>query len=73
MGTLHENLYTFNSLVLRMYNVLDKSCKDNKNARFMYNSFSRKLFPLWYNVEKCGRARQTTDDNVAHALCTLDT
>ena len=35
-----------------MYNVLDKSCRENKIARFMYSNFSRKLFRLRDNVEK---------------------
>jgi hypothetical protein len=33
----------------------------------------KKSFPVWDNVEKCGRARQATDDSIitAHALCML--
>jgi len=27
---------------------------------------------LKYTVEKRGRAGQSTDDNIVHALCTLD-
>jgi len=29
-----------------------------------------KMCHLWENVEKCGRAEQATDDNMAHAHCT---
>jgi len=36
-------------------------------------TFFRKLCSLWDNVEIYCRARQTTDDNMAHAHCTLDT
>ena len=32
-----------------------------------------KNVPLWDNVEKYGRTRQTTDDNMAQALCLLIT
>jgi hypothetical protein len=27
---------------------------------------------LWDNMEKCGRARQATNDNMRHVLCILD-
>ena len=33
----------------------------------------RKTRRLWDNVEKYGRTRQVTDDNMAHAHLTLDT
>ena len=36
-------------------------------------TFFRKSWRLWDNVEKCGRAGQVTDDNMAHAHCMLDT
>jgi len=35
--------------------------------------FFRKSYRLWDNVEKCGRAKQTTDNNTAHAHCILYT
>jgi hypothetical protein len=35
-------------------------------------TFFRKLCRLWDNVEKCGRAGQATDDNMAHAHWKLD-
>jgi hypothetical protein len=31
---------------------------------YMFNNFFRKLCHLWDNVEKYGRARQVTDDNI---------
>jgi hypothetical protein len=46
-----------------MRNVSDKSCRENQNTHFVFH----KLFPkivLLGSVEKYGRARQTTDDNV---------
>jgi hypothetical protein len=27
-----------------------------------------KIVPLWDNVEKCGRARQATDDNITRRI-----
>jgi hypothetical protein len=35
-------------------------------------TFFRKSCHLWDNVEKCGRAGQDIDDNMAHAHCMLD-
>ena len=35
-------------------------------------TFFRKSYRLWDNVEKCGRAGQSTDDNMAHAHCVLN-
>jgi len=32
-----------------------------------------KIVPVWDSVEKCCRARQVTDDNMAHAHWILDT
>jgi hypothetical protein len=31
-----------------------------------------KVVPLWDNVEKCGRAREATNDNMAHTCFMLD-
>jgi len=45
-GTLHEDLYTIlitsRSVLLRMRNVSDKSCRENQNTHFVFsNSFSQ--------------------------------
>jgi len=77
-GTLHEDQYTFlitsHSVLLRMRNVSDKSCRENQNTRFVFsNFFPRKSWPLWENVEEYCRAGQATDGNMAHAHCMLDT
>ena len=56
-----------------MRNVADKSCSDNQNKHFVSNNFFSKIEPLWGFVEKCGRARKATDDNMAHAHCMLIT
>jgi hypothetical protein len=77
-GTLREDLYTFvimcRSVLFRMKNVSDKSCREIQNSHFMFSSFFlRKSYRLWDNVQKYGTARQATDDNMAHAYCMLDT
>jgi len=59
-----------------MRQVSDKGGKENKKkTRFMLNNFFLPVNParLWDNVEKCGTAGQTTDDNMAHANCMPDT
>ena len=45
MGTLHEDVCTFMTKyrwILRMRNVSDKSCRENKNMHFLFNNF---IFP----------------------------
>jgi len=46
-GTLHEARYTFliisRQILLRMRNVVDKSCKVNQNTHFMFNIFFSKI------------------------------
>jgi hypothetical protein len=63
MGTLHEDQYTFLitscSVLLRMRNVSDKSCKENQNTHFMFNNFFLKNHAvyeiMWKSVvELCG-------------------
>jgi hypothetical protein len=77
MVTLHEDQYTFFiiscSILLSLGNVLDKSCRENQNTHFMFNTFffPRKSCSLWDNVEKYCRAGQATDDSMAHAYCML--
>ena len=42
-GTLHEDRYTFliifRSVLLRMINVSNKSCRQNQNTHFVFNNF----------------------------------
>jgi len=56
-----------------MRNVSDKSCRENQNTHFMFNTppLPEKSCRLLDNVEKYCRAGQATDDNVAHAHCML--
>jgi len=57
-----------------MRNVSDKIRKENQNLRFMFNNFFLpKNHAVYANVEKYGRARQTTRDNIMlhtkYAIC----
>jgi hypothetical protein len=61
------------SILLRMTNVSDKSCRENQNAHFMLNNFFfffLKIVPLMRYMEKYGRARQATDGYI-HGTCAL--
>jgi len=60
------------SILLRMRNVSDKSCRENQNANFIFsNTLVRKSCLLWENVENYCRAEHVTDDNMAHVHCML--
>ena len=50
----------------RMRNVSDRSCRENQNTHFIFNNFFflRKWCRLWGIVEKYGRDRQATDDDI---------
>ena len=72
MGTLHEDrcifMIIYRSVFLRIGNVSNKICTENKNTHFMFsNIFSPKSCRLWDNVEKYCTARQATDGDMAHA------
>jgi len=56
-------------LILR--NVSDKSCREDQNTHFMIINFkeNRAIYEIMRkNIVRVGRA---TDDNMAHAYCTL--
>jgi hypothetical protein len=76
-GNEHKDQHTFlipHSILLRMQNVLDKSCRENQNTHFMLNNISfTKSWHLWDNVEKYCRIGQATDDNMANVHCMLHT
>ena len=63
------------SVLLRMRNASDNSCRENKKKTHILCLIIlfRKSCPLWYNVEKCCRAGQATDDSMKHAYCMLVT
>jgi hypothetical protein len=71
-GHFHENLCTFviifRWILLRMRNVSDKICTENQNIHFMFNNIFPKIVLLWDNVEKHGRPRQATDDNIIRRI-----
>ena len=76
-GTLHEDKHTFMSIscsvLLRMSNISNKICRENKKTHFIFNKFyfNKKSCRLWHNVEKYCTAGEATGDIVAHAHFTL--
>jgi len=66
-GTLHDGLYKFTIIprwiFLRMRDVLDKVRRKSKHA-FCVRKLCFHQSCLWGNVEKYGRDRQTTGDNI---------
>jgi len=62
MGILHEDQHTFLiiscSLLLRMKNVSDKSCKENQNTHCMFSNFFKNcaVYEItWKNIVELGR------------------
>jgi hypothetical protein len=49
-GTVHEVVFTVMTvspqILRRMRNVLDKSCRENKNTHFMFTNFFTKIVPF---------------------------
>ena len=45
-----------------------KSCRDIQDTHFMFRNSFRISRRLWDNVEKCGRAREATDDNIIRRM-----
>ena len=43
---------TTHSVLLRMRNVSNKSCRGNQNTHFVLNNFFSNIVPLWDNLEK---------------------
>jgi hypothetical protein len=43
---------------------------ENQNIHFVFNNFFSKIVP--FNLEKCSRAGEATDDNMVHAHCMLE-
>jgi hypothetical protein len=57
-----------------MRNISDKICTENQKAHFVFNNFlpeNRAVFEIMR--KKYFTAGQTTDGNMAHARCMLDT
>ena len=77
-GTLHEDRYQWliisRWILLRMKNVSEKSCRENRNtSSIFFFFFFRKSSGLWDSVKKNGRAVEAIDDNMALAHFMLDT
>ena len=76
---LHEDQYTFSIIsrwvFLKMKKKMLKTHVVEKlETRILCSVFFfENLAFFWDNVEKCCRARQATDDNMAHVHCLLDT
>jgi len=61
------------SVPLRMKNISDANFRQKLEHTLCNNFPPRKSYRLWDNVEKCGAARESTDDyNKVHAVCMLD-
>jgi hypothetical protein len=50
----------YRSVLRRMRDILDKSCREK--THFMFGNFSPNIMPFWDNVEKYCRARRGTDN-----------
>ena len=54
-SALHKQQYTFmiisRSLLLRLRNFSDKSCRENRNTHFIFGNFFLELCRLWSNVK----------------------
>ena len=67
-GTLHEDQYIFliisRSVLLRMKNVSNKSCRENQNTHLTPNNFFFENFTVyeikWENITDPDRPRMTT-------------
>ena len=69
-GPLHEDVCEFVTVcgwvMLRMRNVADRICTENQNTHFVFSNF--KLYTLWDNIKKYGRAGQTTDGSIIRRM-----
>jgi hypothetical protein len=45
-----------------------KNCRENQNTHFMFGNFFQKICHLWDKVEKYGRTRQGTDENIIRRM-----
>jgi hypothetical protein len=74
-GTLHENRYAFMISLAQFFLEWEMFQANLKRKHFGFNNFfffeNRAI--MWGNVAKYGTAGQATYDNMAHAICTLDT
>jgi hypothetical protein len=75
-GSLLEDLCTFTIIscwiIFKMRNVLDKFIEKTKAHIFCSVTVFRKSCSLWDQAKIFGRDGEATDDNTAHAPCTLN-
>jgi hypothetical protein len=66
-------LVIFRSVLLKIRNVSDETCKGYKNTHFVFSNFFFKNCAV-YEIKwtKYYRVEQTTDENMANAHCILD-
>jgi len=59
---------------LTLRNVSNRNFRENQNKELIFNNFLPKVVPFHQEIKwkKYDRSREATDDNMAHALCTLD-
>jgi len=61
------------SVLVQMRNVSDESCRENRNAHFVFSNFFSKIHAVYEKMwKKQGKARQARDDGMMHVLCMLD-
>jgi hypothetical protein len=63
---LYVNMYMYDSIALNSWNekYFRQIYRENQNTQFVLNNIFPKIVPFWDNLEKYGRARQATDDNI---------
>jgi len=77
-GTLHGALPTFVvislSLLLRIRNISDKSCRENQNTHFIFHIFSENctVYEICEKKNVVERDRPQMAYNTANAFCMLD-
>jgi hypothetical protein len=73
-GNLYEDLCTLiiiaHRIIHKTRNVWDKICNENKHILYS-KIFFRKSYCLGDSVEKYGRERQATDDNIKNGAFAL--
>jgi hypothetical protein len=67
-----KTLYIYNNTSLNSSmseKFFRQNCRQNQHAHFLFsNFFFWKSCRLWDNVEKCGQASHTTDDNIIRRM-----
>jgi hypothetical protein len=71
-GTLHEGQNTFMTIsrfiLHRTRHVSDKSCRENQNMHFGFNTLFPKIVSFMRKCGNFGRARQCTDGNIIRRM-----